>query len=284
MYGAEQGRERRDVSWRAEAPERGFPSPVAIKTPQRQPWRDGKGKCPKDRSAASAWGSLPPGQTFRWSLQGATEHLGPRRQSSGSRLWAAKGWRDLGIEGFGSWSWGSGDREGPVFQPRPWHPPQWGKGCSGWVRTRSRHEDRPPCSCGKGDSAQGMPQLPKYKDESKKALFVCWFSTTSQYGFSWCLAGEGPHPIIISRHWCNSHNIECRLYGNSLGAFIFAPGNLLMTVLVVNTVVRNDFKRFPWDIIVFLPAKCLPTLVTNATQRWRSIFCFLIISLLYAFR
>lgn len=42
MYGAEQGREKRDVSWTALAPEWSFPSSMAMKMPQRQPWSDGK--------------------------------------------------------------------------------------------------------------------------------------------------------------------------------------------------------------------------------------------------
>lgn len=201
----------------------------------------------------------------------------------GRGLGAAKGWRDLGIKGFGLWSWRSGDRETPVFQPGPWHPLQQGKGCWGDVRTRAGGEDRPPYCHSKGDSAYDVPQLPVYEDKSKKTPFVCWFTTTPQYGFSRCLAGEGPRPIIISGHWCNSNNIECSLYGNSLGAFIFSPGNLLMTALVANRFVRNDFKRFPWGVTIFLPAKCLPTLVANAMQRWRGIFPFLIVSLLYAF-
>lgn len=118
--------------------------------------------------------------------------------------------------------------------------------------------------------------------KSKKSPFVCCFVTASQFSFSWCLTAECPHPIIISWHWCGSNNIECSLYGNSLGAYIFSPGNLLMTALVVSAVVSNDIKRFSWGLIIFLHAKCLPTLVINIMQKWRSVFPFLIFSLLYA--
>lgn len=83
MYGAEQGREKRDVSWTAQAAEWGFPSSVAMKMPQRQPWGDGKGKCLEDRSVPSLWALLSLRPTFRWTLPGATEHLGPQCQ----RFW-----------------------------------------------------------------------------------------------------------------------------------------------------------------------------------------------------
>lgn len=133
-----------------------------------------------------------------------------------------------------------------------------------------------------GMAAHDMPQLPQYKDKKQLEKSLCCFVTTSQLCFSWCLSGECHGPIIISWHWCGSNNIECSLYGNSLGAYIFSPGNLLMTALVVNTVVSNDIKRFSRGLITFLHAKCLLTLVINAMQKWRSVFPFLVFSLLYA--
>lgn len=60
MYGAEQGREKRDVSWTAQASEWGLPSSMAMKRAQRQPWGDGK--CLEDRSVPSPWALLPLGR------------------------------------------------------------------------------------------------------------------------------------------------------------------------------------------------------------------------------
>lgn len=279
MYRAEQGREGRDIPWRAEAPECGFPGPMAMEVPWRQPWRGGKRRCPRGRSTASAWALVPLGQTFRWSLLAATEHLGPPQQ----RFWewarscqGLEGFRDRGVWVVILGKWGPGGTCLPActLMPSPEGKMMLRVG-KGQVWGQGQASTQP---------WQGwLSQLPTYKDKSKKTPFVFWFETTPHYVFSQSLAGEGPHPVIISRHWCNSNNIDCRLYRNSPGAFIFSPSNLLMTALVVNTVVRNDFKRFPWGIITFLPPECLPTLVTNTLQRWRHIFPFLIVSLLCAF-
>lgn len=100
MYGAEQGRETRDIPWRAEAPECDFPGPMAMKVSWRQPWHGGKRRCLKGRCTASVWALLPLSQTFRWTLLAATEHLGPWQQ----RLWewarscrGLEGFRDRGV-------------------------------------------------------------------------------------------------------------------------------------------------------------------------------------------
>lgn len=102
MYGAEQGREKRDVSWTAQAPEWSFPSSMAMKMPQRQTWGDGKRKCLEDRSVPSPWPFLPLGLTFRWTLQEPLSTWCRTVRGSGNTVWAAKSWRHLGEGGFGS--------------------------------------------------------------------------------------------------------------------------------------------------------------------------------------
>lgn len=95
MDGAEQGREKKDVSWTAQVPEWGFPSSMAMKMPQRQPWGAGKGKCLEDQSVLSPWALLLLGPTFRWTLPRATEHLGLQCQ----RFWV-QGLGCQELEGF----------------------------------------------------------------------------------------------------------------------------------------------------------------------------------------
>lgn len=94
-------------------------------------------------------------------------------RGSGNRVWAAKSWRDLGKEGFESWSWGRQDWE--VFQPGLWHRPSWGKGCLGWVTARSKDKDRPPCSHGKDGCTWYASTSPVQRQETvrKVTLLLC---------------------------------------------------------------------------------------------------------------
>lgn len=110
-------------------------------------------------------------------------------RGSGNRVWAAKSWSDLRKEGFGSWSWGRQDWEVPVFQPGLWHPPLWGKGCSGWVRARCKDKDGPACSRGKDDCTWYASASPVQRQKLEKSfcLLVCdnlsvWFFMVPGWG------------------------------------------------------------------------------------------------------
>lgn len=144
----------------------------------------------------SPWPLLPLGLTFTWTLPGATEHLAPQCQTF--------------------WEQGLGCQELEALRRRRLWVMILGK--AGLWRSFSLDCDTLPH--GEKDARGGreldprtvlhaamarvtahdMPQLPQYKDKSTKSPFVCCFVTASQFGFSWCLPGECPHPIIISWH------------------------------------------------------------------------------------